>query len=296
MSEFDKRQHRDYSIFDRMSTDELKELLRQDSYQEENRKTDIDAILYITEVIAGREDIEKTNKVKNADAAWQEFKEKYMPQDGDGKSLYDFDDEDDEPEPKIVEHASQKKAKRGILWVIRIAAVITVLAIIGTVTASALGFNVWEALLNWGKKTFNISIGEPYYEKVIPEQLKELSTVLVNYGVPKSQLPSYIPDGYTSQDVYTMETNSSIIIACFLENNDSNIMIQYSIYSSAQNATDVQKNEPKPEIYESSGVKYYITNNYDIYNISWTEENIEGLIVTTESKDEVLKIINSIGG
>ena len=298
MSEFDKRQHRDYSIFDRMSTDELKEILRQDSYQEENRKTDIDAILYITEVIAGREDedIEKTNKVKNTDAAWQEFKEKYMPQDSDGKSLYDFDDEDGEPEPKIVEHVSHKKAKRGILWIIRIAAIVAVLVIIGTVTASALGFNVWEALINWGKETFNISNGESLEEKVIPEELRELELALIENGLASSLLPGYIPDGYKLSDISVGKYGNSIDIFCFLENEDKNIVIQYTTYTSEQIATDVQKNDPTPEVYESGGRKYYIVKNYDVFDASCIEGNVSMQLLGISSHTEIIKIIDSIGG
>ena len=296
MSEFDKRQHRDYSIFDKMSTDELKEILRQDSYQEENRKTDIDAILYITEVIAGREEIEKTNKVKNADAAWQEFKEKYMPQDGDGKSLYDFDDEDDEPEPKTVEHVAQKKAKRGILWVIRIAAIVAVLAVIGTVTASALGFNVWEALINWGRETFNISGGEVRDEKVIPLELKELEHTLYEIGMKNDLLPSYIPDGYKFSDISVGETGNSTDILCFLENGDSNLMLQYTIYSFEYVNTDVQKDDPSPEIYEYGGRQYYIVNNYKMYGASFVEDNVFVQFLGLDSREELIKILNSIGG
>ncbi|MEI3085701.1 MAG: sigma-70 family RNA polymerase sigma factor [Oscillospiraceae bacterium] len=73
------RSNRDFSYFDKLSTEELREIIRQDSLLDENEDSDIDAILYITEVLANREKEENERNVKDVEAAWKSFKENYYP-------------------------------------------------------------------------------------------------------------------------------------------------------------------------------------------------------------------------
>ena len=85
------RSNRDFSYFDKLSTEELREIIRQDSLLDENEDSDIDAILYITEVIANREKEENERNVKDVEAAWKSFKENYYPYISDPEPLYSFD-------------------------------------------------------------------------------------------------------------------------------------------------------------------------------------------------------------
>ena len=71
------RSNRDFSYFDKLSTEELREIIRQDSLLDENEDSDMDAILYITEVLANREKEENERNVKDVEAAWKSFKENY---------------------------------------------------------------------------------------------------------------------------------------------------------------------------------------------------------------------------
>ena len=54
MSESKEHFYRDFSKFDEMSTEELNEILRQDSQLPDGEDSDTDAILYIMGVIAKR--------------------------------------------------------------------------------------------------------------------------------------------------------------------------------------------------------------------------------------------------
>lgn len=55
MSGLDSGNSKDYSKYDRMSTESLEELLRLDAELPDGEGPDIDEILYISEVIAKRE-------------------------------------------------------------------------------------------------------------------------------------------------------------------------------------------------------------------------------------------------
>ena len=78
MSEKTVHPERDFSRFDMMNTEELKELLYQDSLltdeQEsvtDEQKSDMDAILYIMEVVAKREAAEHPENSPSAEDAWK---------------------------------------------------------------------------------------------------------------------------------------------------------------------------------------------------------------------------------
>ena len=71
-----------YSHFDRMDTDSLKAFLRQDSMLPDNEATDIEAIIYIADLIERREKLE-VSKIIDVDALWKSFCENYYPIDNE---------------------------------------------------------------------------------------------------------------------------------------------------------------------------------------------------------------------
>ena len=74
----------EFTNFDSMSTEALREILLQDSLVLEGEGYDVDAILYIMQVLAGREEGRPS-----VDEAWRIFNEYYRSDDCDGTSLYD---------------------------------------------------------------------------------------------------------------------------------------------------------------------------------------------------------------
>ena len=92
---------RDYSGFDEMSTESLKEILSQDSRLPAGTGYDMDAILYIMEVVERREAEQSSSQFTPVDEAWQQFKARYREEDCDGTSLYE-DEEDAAPELVVV--------------------------------------------------------------------------------------------------------------------------------------------------------------------------------------------------
>ena len=93
MSESKEHFHRDFSKFDEMSTAELNEILRQDSQLPDGEESDIDAILYIMEVIEKRSQELPLSDFKDVDRAWSSFNENYRFASSDERSLFDLEDE-----------------------------------------------------------------------------------------------------------------------------------------------------------------------------------------------------------
>lgn len=309
MSDFKKPANRDYSKFDNMSTEALNEILRQDSQLPNNEESDMDAILYIMEVIAKREAVQSTNKFTDVDTAWKVFNEKYRPTAGDGKSLYDYDEERKEvytSGTEVIPFKSKScktpNKKHGIFRVAVVAAAVLTIIFAGSMTAYAFGFDLWGAVATWTKEAFGFERVEAVtpqssqrsIEKEIPDQLKELERVLSEHGVINSVLPSYLPEGYEVIDVQYNRAITSTDFVCLLEKGDSTIVLQYRLYTSEDFSSKIEKDAEDPEIVKVGNTEFYVMTNYGTYCAAWVYGNIEGLIYGLDSHDELIQIIDSI--
>ena len=297
MAESTRQKDRDHSKFDNMSTAELNEYLRQDSYREDSNTDDI---LYIMEVLERREKEENKSNAPDVRKAWAEFQKYYNTEDNDGKPLHDFDDEDDdEPTAEII---SIKKARKGISRTIKsIISVAAVLCVIlaGSVTAKALGYDIWDAIIVWTKDTFGFetTVNEPKptpYVKQIPEELVELKNLMTEHGLSNKLIPGYIPEGYKLANLEYSDLGDADTIFCQLSNGSNDIMLIYSMYSGDSTSFQLEKDALSPEKYESGGTTYYIMSNMDDYLVTWLSDNVECTILGIPSHDEALKMITSL--
>lgn len=297
MAESTRQTGQDHSKFDNMSTAELNEYLRQDSYCEDSN---LDDILYVMEVLERREKEYGNYSPPDVQKAWAEFQKYYNTEDNDGKPLHDFDDEDDdEPTAEII---SIKKARKGlnrtIKSIISVAAVLCVI-LAGSVTAKALGYDIWDAIIVWTKDTFGFetTVNEPKpseYVKQIPEELTELNDLMLNHGLSNKLIPSYIPEGYKMGSLEYDDLGDADTIFCQLSNGANDIMLIYSIHSGDSASFQLEKDALSPEKYESGGTTYYIMSNMDDYFVSWLTDNVECTILGIPSHDEALKMITSL--
>lgn len=301
MAESTRQTGQDHSKFDSMSTAELNEYLRQDSYCEDSN---LDDILYVMKVLERREKEDGNYSPPDVEKAWAEFQKYYNTEDNDGKPLHDFDDEFDDMfgSKPTAEITSIKKARKGLSRTVKslisVAAAIFVV-IIGSVTAKALGYDIWDAVIVWTKDTFGFeaTVNEPKptpYIKQIPEELVELKNLMTEHGLSDELIPGYIPEGYKMSNLEYDNLGDADTIFCQLSNGANDIMLIYSIHSGNSNSFQLEKNSLSPEKYESGGTIYYITSNMDDYLVSWLSGNVECTILGIPSHDEALKIITSL--
>ena len=297
MSANKNSQHQDHSIFDNMSTSELKEILLKDSFNE-NNETDIDTVLYIAEVIAKREEYLDNTNIPGADTAWKEFNEKYRDKISDSSSLYDFEEDvpiaDVSNSKSVSAKTKNPKTHKKFNWLLRTAAAVVTLVLIGTITVNALGFNLWKTITSWSKVFFNYSTEQTVEEKPVPEILEPLAIVMQNNGLHTSLIPKYIPENCKFLSVNNMNLDGISFIYCQLATENEPITIQYAIYENNNYQVNYQKDEPAPEIYQINNIKFYIVTNFGIYSATWISDNAEGMIYGVSSKDELIKILNSI--
>ena len=266
----DNSKRKDYSRFDAMDTEQLKEMLYRDSLLPGGDETDTDTLLYIMEVICKREQEESTSAFTDIDAAWKSFNENYFPAGNDGESLYD-DTHSESPTAfaDVQKHPSASRSMRRRRILTRIASVAALLAILvfaGSLTAYALGYDLWGAVGQWSKEFFRFKVGSAEKSQLFPDNdhhpaLDELYQLINEDGLPDSLLPEYLPEGYEPVTTKVIEMSVRTDYFCHLQSDTGSINVIYSIYPNGNFMTQFEKDPGAPEIYNTNGTTYYIMTN-----------------------------------
>ena len=292
-----QRFDRDFSRYNHMSTEELEDILRADFALPEDEESDMEKILYITEVIAGRRAGQPTGQYTDVDAAWKSFVDNYLTADQQAAFR---EDENMAGTPKVEPKKGKSRFWKTMLA--RVAVVVIAVSLtltVGSVTSSAFGFNFWAWVTAWTQEVFGIQSTDTNYlgeNREIPEQLTEFYAAMKENGFPDRLLPTYLPTGYEVVEA-ECEGDSSLLKAyCFLQNSDTFISLNYTMYLTDQIMASDQKNKNNPDIYEVKDVVHYIMTNVDTYSAVWTVNNIKCVIYGVESREELIQMIESIYG
>lgn len=315
MSELEKKNRYDYSKYDEMSTEALKEILRLDFQMSEETESDIDAILYISEVIAKRE-----KDSPDVEAAWERFNTKYRPFVMDGRSLYDFGDEGNTPETtpnapaaesgrRTFPAAPQRRRQRGPRHLVRTAIAAAILAAflaVTSATAYAMGYDLWGTIAQWTRETFSFissPVGENAAEAGTVERLSDkeyvsLQDALTAYGITESLMPSWIPEGF-SADVITVDDSLSPALTFFTakySRDTQSIIISINMHQTADDTKYAtwQKDDIGVISLELEGCTFYMMENNSQQSAVWVNGVFECGIIGDISQSELTDMIKSI--
>ena len=274
---------RDFSHLDKLSTEELQEILRQDSLLDDD-SSDIDTILYITDLLAKRSD--SSNNSKDVEAAWKSFKENYYPYISDPEPLYSFDS----PEDKVVKAKPRHLSRT--MRTLSVAAVLAVVIISGSVTASAFGYNLWGAVAEWTRDTFGFTQSSQN-NGIYP--FENLRDALAAYDIDEPIVPQWIPDGYGEDTVQAAETPDSKIIVAVSKYGSKEIKFEVKIFDDPSNRHWLYEMfEDDVEKYFSNGIDFYIMKNDDFTRVSWAVGNNECSILCSLKPKEIYRMVDSI--
>ena len=292
-----QRHDRDFSRYNHMSTEDLEAILQADFELPEEEESDMEKILYITEVIAQRRAGQPTGRYANADEAWKSFVENYLPEED--QAAFCPDESMGKRDETNTKKSNSRFIKTVLLRVASVALVIALVAAAGTVTASALGFNFWAWFSAWTQEMFGVQKPNSVssgVDREIPEQLSDLYAAMKEYGFPDHLLPTYLPEGYETGEMECEANPGYVSLYCLLKKNDDSILFDYTLHLAEQPAVGTQKDVDDPGSYEAGGVTYYIMTNEDTYYAVWTVDNVECLIHGVASYEELTRIIDSIYG
>lgn len=282
--EWNKKQ--DYSRYDQMSTAELEQLLRLDFQASEDGEDDLDAILYISDLLA------KRNGSFDSDTAWKQFQTQYRPY-ADGRSLYDFEGEEVSSVCPAVRPRSAGPLRR---LAVLVAALIACL-LGGMVAAQAAGVDVFGAIARWTDETFRfVSAGSDDTIGSGTDQgdIGQLQSVLQVLGMD-GMFPTWHPDGFTPGELEVTDLNISVSAHMDFFGGDRTYAVAIQHFTQpTDNTGTFEKDDTPVEEYDHNGQTFYILSNLDSLTATTFDGEFMTMIYGTLTREEIKAIIDSI--
>lgn len=285
MPDSQNRRNAGFGQYDAMSTEELRQLLREDASKQEGEESDMEVLLHVMEVLARRRQAQ--GEGKSPEEALESFQKNYMQEGG-------------LPSDWESSATARKHTPNVRRWMRGLIAAAAVIALImgSSLTAKAFGFDLWEIFAQWTQETFhfgyvadNSSNMEPNSES--KEVFEALHTALNDYEIDTLLVPNWIPEGYIPLDVQVFDTPKQRQFVGYYQNNSNTIKIWISDYLGVE-PTQIEQSDTAVEVYESSGVKYYIFSDNSQLRAAWITETFECYISGALSVDELKMMIDSI--
>ena len=274
---------RDFSIYDAMDDEQLRQILRDDASNTEGEDTDMELMLHIMEVLAKRR--KAAQEDISPEAALEEFKNKYTYTDN---SL-------------ISEERPAKKKTIGFSrwqrWVATIAAML--ILVFGTsLTAQAFGFDIFEIIVKWTQETFhfgspitNDDSNAPIKNDEMP--YKELADALEQNGIDVSLIPTWLPNGYIESGLKIKDTPTQRVFTANYKNGDKSIRLRIADYLD-NFPVQVEQSGTLVETISVGDCSYYIFDNEGQLQAAWINERFECYISGSLTLSEIKTMIESI--
>ena len=294
-----------YAYLNRLSTEQLEELLHMDMEMAEPGNEDV--VFHILEVIEQRENEHPTGRIPDVDKAWAEFQEYYNVPEGADTSLYPCETVSDDSSENTAEHCScrmprmRRWLKQGLVAVIAIAVVFG-----GIVVAQAAGVDVFGTIGRWTNNVFHFDLSADetststgiYVGEGISEYAA-LQETLASVGIDENLAPTWFPVGFNASDpeILTANINDTVCLELFNEKNGQYISIEIIRYNTEQHlqATQFEKDANNVEQYSNEHQTFYILSNADTITATWSNDLIMMQLSGNIPKDDLKKIIDSIG-
>ena len=279
MSELNKRA--EFSYYDSMTTEELQEILRKHAHGELETEPDTDELYYIMEVLARRREEEAPQSFRSDEEALADFRKNYMPK---------------------AEQTGRTNVVRFPNRAFRVAAamlaIVLVLAVGTSVTAQAFHVDIWGKFATWTKEIFQFTdtpqgTTAPNPEQEYNAELKSLQDALNDNEVTERLSPTWMPEGYTSNDLQVMRSPRALNVYANYQKNDEELVIKIRQTIGVQ-AEQVEKNDDLLEVYVVDGVEYYIFSNTETLNAAWSIGEFECIITGKITLEEMKMMIDSI--
>lgn len=273
-----------FQQYDAMTTEELQQILRDDASKPTGAESDMEMLLYVMDVLAKRR--QANHEGKTPEEALETFKQEYYTE-------IDISSDSDRV-PAAPKRSGIGRWMKGLIA----AAAVFAFVIGGSLTANAMGFDLWGVIAKWTQETFHFGYAAETEETNPPtpsfaQPCASLQEALDNYDIDANLVPTWIPDGYTEVDVQFEETPMQMRFVAKYQSSENTIRIRIVEYLSGA-PTQIEQSDSLLEIYSLGGVDYYIINNYDQLEAIWIRDNYECYIMGSLTISELKGIIDSI--
>lgn len=289
MSVPEKSKQRDYSRYDQMSTAELGQILRLDFQASDGTASDLDAILYIADLLA------KRNGPSDPDAAWERFQTQYRPY-ADGRSLYDWDDGGGIPAPETAQTPPVSVRPRRLRRLAVLAAVLAAL-LLGGMAAQAAGVDILGVFALWTDENFRFVPMDPDEASgagTDPETLAQQQPILQTLGLD-GLFPTWCPEGFFPGSTNITELNNSISanVSFYGDVRHYSVVVQQFLQPQTSTGT-FEKDDTPVEEYVHNGWVFYILSNLDTLTATAYDGTYMIMISGSLTREEIKAVIDSI--
>ena len=278
------RRDEKFAKYDAMSTDELQQILRDDASNSEGAESDTETLFYVMEVLAKRR--QARNEGKSPEEALESFKKNYYTEN-DISSV-------SERTTAAFKPSSRGRWRRGLIA----AAAMLVIVIGSSITANAMGFDLWEVIAKWTQETFHFSQIGQVEESNAPSPefdypCASLQEALNNYDISTAIVPTWIPDGYTESDVRITDTPKQRMFIAKYASDDNVLIIRIADYLNSK-PMQIEQSDSLIKIHTVSDIDYYIFDNDGCLQAVWINDNYECFISGPVTVTQIEEMIDSI--
>lgn len=278
------RRDEKFAKYDAMSTDELQQILRDDASKSEGAQSDTEALFYVMEVLAKRR--QARNEGKSPEEALESFKKNYYTEN-DISSV-------SESTTVAFKPSSRGRWRRSLIA----AAAMLVIVIGSSITANAMGFDLWEVIAKWTQETFHFSQIGQVEESNAPSPefdypCASLQEALNNYDISTAIVPTWIPDGYTESDVRITDTPKQRMFIAKYASDDNVLIIRIADYLNSK-PMQIEQSDSLIKIHTVSDIDYYIFDNDGCLQAVWINDNYECFISGPVTVTQIEEMIDSI--
>jgi len=271
------------SQYDGLSADELSARLSMALFNAEDLS---DAELEeVDEMAAAYQRKVSHEPVKSTEEAWEEFKTVYWDMDQD-ETVLPCTEQEKEDAHSVIRAASPHR--RRLLRIGLIAAIVAVLLAVGTLTASAFGFNLWGWIARWDEDVaqFSLEEGEKTEPKTIPEALKYL-------GIDEPVYPKWLPEGFVLVESVIV-TDEPIHLYEAYAKDGLFLSIMINSFSGLDETGIQQKDDKDPIEYIKHNTVHYILRDMEQYTVMWHTRQYAVRITGNVPEEDLYKIIDSV--
>lgn len=279
-----------FAVLESYSTQELEEILRGEILSADG---DDDALIFrILEVMEAREASPDDQKEKQV--AWERFQTHYCTLDGEGQSLYVLENE--ETSTKASLHTPRRRIGRTSL-----VAAVLVAIMIGMVTVQAAGVDIFGTIARWTEERFFfISPSEGNQPPPLSQNHEYTYAIqdgLNKLNIPAELAPTWFPKGYEMEEVEaTTFPEWNTVYCSFVHPSGDFFFVQVDDYSNTpMSALTFEKDSTQVEIYVSQDREFHIFSNLDTLTATWSDGQLVHCISGSLTKDELTRVIDSIG-
>lgn len=172
----------------------------------------------------------------------------------------------------------------------------------GTMTAQALGVNVFSTIARWTAEIFRLDGGSVPYATVTARPLEvgeeaayeSLEAAVEAFGINAPIVPKEIPERFELVQVTAACHKMGILIYADYKSEDGELQIRYNEVAAQEFNTLERENEDIVGSYMKSGIEHGLISDLGRQKATWQNGDFECKITGDISKQEIKKMIDSI--